>query len=73
MNSAHTNPLETSMLRSSLLSLRSKYAGLPVTAHKQIGLRAIRNALALDDRNMPRVNELVAIAAFHLPHAQAAR
>lgn len=63
---------EVHMDRASLLALRRAYAGLRVSAHKQIGLRAIRDALALADRNPERVAELWAKARFHLPYAEAA-
>ena len=43
------------------------------SAYRQIGLRAIRNAIALGDRNPTRVAELIAIARFQLPYAEAAR
>lgn len=56
-------------MASSLLSLRQQYAGLCASAHKQIGLRAIRSALALADRNPQRIAELTATAVFHLPCA----
>jgi hypothetical protein len=56
-----------------LTTLRRRYITLPTSAHKQIGLRAIRDALALADRAPERVAELAAKAAFHLPYAEAAR
>ena len=53
-----------------LITLRRRYIGLPTSAHKQIGLRAIREAQALADRAPERVTELVAKAAFHLAFAE---
>lgn len=57
----------------SLTQLRSRFAGLPTSASKQIGLRAIKEALALQGRNPERIVELAGKAAFHLPYAEAAR
>lgn len=57
-------------MQSSLFKLRRAYAGLPDSAAKQIGLRAIRDALALADRNPVRTAELVVRAEFELPYAQ---
>lgn len=59
--------------RSSLLSLRGRFAGLRDGSHKQIGLRSIRDALALLGRNDAAAAELAARASFHLPYAEAAR
>ena len=56
-----------------LTQLRSRFAGLRTSAYKQIGLRAIKDALALGDRNPERVAELTAKAVYHLPYAEAAR
>jgi len=61
------------MDRRSLLSLRSRFAGLPSSSYKTMGLRRIRDALALADRNPARVAELVGEARLYLPHAEAAR
>jgi hypothetical protein len=57
--------------RSSLLVLRRRFAGLPETSHKQIGLRSIRDALAALSYNQERADELYARAAFHAPYAEA--
>ena len=54
-----------------LLGLRYEYGQCVDSAHKQIGLRAIRNAIALGDRNLELVVELRATASFHLPYARA--
>ena len=59
--------------RSSLLSLRRRFAGLPETGHKQMGLRSITTALQLLERNPAAAADLAAKAAFHLPYAEAAR
>jgi hypothetical protein len=61
--------------RSSLLSLRRRFAGLPETAHKQVGLRAIRDALRYVGRAdmAAYVAEKAAWAIYQLPHAEAAR
>ena len=56
-----------------LHTLRARFAGLKESAYKQIGLRAIRDALALGDRNSARVAELVERAKYLLPYAEAAR
>lgn len=61
------------MASSSLLSLRRRFAGLRDSAYKQMGLRAIRDALALEGRNEARIAELAAKAEFYLPRAEAAR
>jgi len=58
------------MAASSLLSLRRRFAGLCPSGHKDAGLRAIRDALALADRNPDRVAELTAKAVFSLPYAE---
>lgn len=57
----------------SLTQLRSRFAGLPTSASKQIGLRAIKEAIALQGRNPERVEELRWKAVYHLPYAEAAR
>ncbi len=57
----------------SLIALRASFRRLPVSAAKQIGERAIKDALALADRNPARVAELTAIAVFQLPYAKVAR
>lgn len=56
--------------RKSLLSLRRRFAGLGASAHKDMALRALRDALALADRNPARVAELAARVAYHLPYAE---
>jgi hypothetical protein len=56
----------------SLHSLRRRFAGKPETAYKQIGLRAVRDALALQGRNPARIAELTAIAAHQADLADAA-
>lgn len=60
--------------RSSLLTLRRRFAGLPETGHKQIGLRRIRDALRYVEREDMRehVAKLTADAVFALPYAEAA-
>lgn len=64
---------DMALSRSSLLSLRRRFAGLPDRAHKQMGLRAIRNALQMLESNPTYAAEQAARAEFHLPHAEAAR
>lgn len=59
--------------RASLLSLRSRFAGLPETAHKQIGLRKIRDALLLIGRNDAEANTAAGWAVYHLPYAESVR
>ncbi len=58
------------MAASSLLTLRRRFAGLYPSGYKDSGLRAIRDALALADRNPERVAELTAKAVFALPYAE---
>jgi hypothetical protein len=43
------------------------------SAHRELGLRALKDAKALGDRNPARVEELLARASYHLPYAEAAR
>jgi hypothetical protein len=61
--------------RSSLLSLRRRFAGLVPSAHKQMGLRALRDALRYVERAdmASYVDERGARAAYLLPYAEAAR
>lgn len=59
--------------KTTILSIRRAYRGLPETAAKQMGLRKLRDALALGDRNPARVAELIGWARYHLPYAEAAR
>lgn len=56
-----------------LISLRRRFAGLPVSAAKQIGLRRIRDALRYVDRPemADHVATLAAQAAYQLPYAEA--
>jgi hypothetical protein len=54
-----------------LTQIRSRFARLPETAYKQMGLRRVRDALALADRNAERVQELHAQAAHYLACAEA--
>ena len=61
------------MDRNSLLSLRRRFAGLPLSSYKELGLRRVRDALALEGRNPERVAELVAQARAYLPYAEARR
>ena len=56
-----------------LISLRSAFRATKDCAARQMGLRAIKDALALGDRNAARVAELAAKAASLLPYAEAAR
>jgi hypothetical protein len=55
--------------RSSLLSLRAHFGGLPDRARKRIALRAIRNALRTLDSDPAYAAEQAALAEFHLPYA----
>lgn len=63
------------MTRQTILALRRRYAGLPATSHKDIGLRRIRDALRYVDRADMRdhVASLTADAVHHLPYAEATR
>lgn len=61
------------MAKTEILTLRSRFAGLRDSAHKQLGLRAIKDALALEGRNPERIAELVAKATYYLPYAEAGR
>lgn len=58
-------------MRSDLLSLRAKFARLPESFRKQIGLRYVREALLLVGRNDAEAACLFAEARFHLPYAEA--
>ena len=51
--------------------LRSKFGKTVETGHKQMGLRALKDAQALVGRNDAEVARLIAKAQFHLPYAQA--
>lgn len=51
-------------------ALRQSYKGLYDSAHKQMGLRYIRDALALGNRNPERTLGLIGQARYHLPIAQ---
>jgi len=57
----------------SLTQIRSRFGRLPTTAYKQMGLRRVRDALALADRNPARVAELHGQAAHYLACAEAVR
>jgi hypothetical protein len=57
--------------RSSLLSLRAHFGGLPDRARKRMALRAIRNALRTLDSDPAYAAEQAALAEFHLPYAEA--
>lgn len=57
----------------SLTQIRSRFGKLPETSYKQMGLRRVRDALALEDRNPARVAELHAQAAHYLAYAEAAQ
>jgi hypothetical protein len=57
------------MAQPSLNSLRRQFAGLVSSAHRQMGLRRVRDALALGERNPARVAELTAQAVYHLAYA----
>ncbi len=61
------------MTRSALTALRASFAGLVETGHKQIGLRRIRCALKLLDKNPAEAERLYWQAKFELPYAQNAR
>ena len=52
-----------------LNSLRKEYAGLYDSAHKQLGLRALRDAETSTDAH--HVADLMTTARFHLPYAKA--
>jgi hypothetical protein len=67
------HPWEAHMAKTELLALRRRFAGLRESAHRQMALRAIKDALALEGRNPARESELAAKAAFYLPYAEAAR
>lgn len=54
-----------------LTAIRRALGLLSETAHKQMGLRRVRDALALGDRNPERVRELHQQAWSHLQHALA--
>ena len=56
-----------------LTALRSAFRATKDCAARQMGLRAIKDALALADRNPERVAELTAKAVHLLPYAEAAR
>lgn len=61
--------------RKTLTTLRRRYAGLPPTSPKALGLRRIRDALRYVDRAdmTQHVAQLTADATFHLPYAEASR
>ncbi len=61
--------------RSSLLTLRRRYAAFRASGYKDTGLRRIRDALRYVDRAdmTAHVAQLAADAAYYLPHAEAAR
>lgn len=54
-----------------LTQIRARFGRLPETSYKQMGLRRVRDALALADRNPDRVAELHAQAAHYLQYAEA--
>lgn len=61
--------------RTTLLALRRRYAGLPPSGAKQIGLRRIRDALRYVGRAemAEHLAQLAAQAEFYLPYAEAER
>ena len=54
-----------------LTTIRSRFGKLPTTSYKQVGLRNVRDALALADRNHERVAYLHQRAAHNLACAEA--
>lgn len=54
-----------------LTTLRSKFSGLRQSAWKEMGLRALRDATRLADRNPTEVHALTAKARFYLQYAEA--
>jgi hypothetical protein len=65
----------TNLSRSSLLTLRRRFAGLPASPAKDIGLRRLRDALRYVDRAdmAAYVADMAASAAYQLPYAEVAR
>lgn len=65
----------TQPTKQSLLVLRRRFAGLPPSGAKDIGLRRIRDALRYVDRADMREHaaSLAATAAYQLPYAEARR
>lgn len=61
--------------RTTLLALRRRFAGLPPSGPKDVGLRRIRDALRYVERADMRdhVAKLAAEAAYQLPYAEARR
>lgn len=58
----------------SITSLAAAFRAVKAdSAFRQLGLRALKDAKALGDRNPARVAELLERAAFYLPRAEAAR
>lgn len=62
-----TNPTT----RQELLSLRAKFGKCVLSAHKQIGLRRVRDALYFLDRNLTHAEECAESARLFLRHAMA--
>jgi hypothetical protein len=56
-----------------LLQIRRRFGALPTTCYKQMGLRAVRDAIALQGRNPERIAELHARAWRDLQYGEAAR
>ncbi len=57
--------------RPDFFALRNQFGRLPNEAHKQIGLRRIRDGLMLLANNPVHAEELLDSAAFHLSMAKA--
>lgn len=53
-----------------LTQIRRRFGALPVSSYKQMGLRRVRDALALGDRNPERTAELHAQGWLQLQYAE---
>lgn len=61
---------ERQHVTNTLLDLRAAFKGGWLGgADYDLGMRAIKDALALECRNMPRIRELIGRAQYHLPYA----
>lgn len=58
-------------LHKTLTALRAKFNRLPESFHRQVGLRYVREAILLVDRNAVEADRLYQQARFHLPYAEA--
>lgn len=56
-----------------LRALRAEFRALRDSAYRQMGLRYVKDALALKGRNSDRITALAAAARNHLQHARAVR